>query len=66
MKLQGINEAIWYGRLVEYNGIQFKVTAVIKRKHKSKPEWYYQAELLDIHVNSVAITNIKDIQEVTT
>lgn len=66
MTLQLINEAIWYNRIVEFDGNQYMVTAVIKRKHKSKPEWYYQAELQDLHANSVTIADIEKVKEVTT
>ena len=66
MTLQAANEAVWYGRLVECNGIQYKATAIIKRKHTKKPEWSYDLELRDLHANSTTIANVEQVKEVTT
>lgn len=66
MKLQAINEAIWYGRLVECNGIQYRATALIRRRDKKKPEWSYEVELQDLKANSITIAKPEQIKEVTT
>lgn len=66
MTLQAANEAVWYERLVECNGIQYRATAIIKRKNKKKPEWSYDLVLQDLHTNSTTIANVEQVKEVTT
>lgn len=66
MTLQQVNEAIWYGRLVSCNGIQYKATAIIKRKDKKKPEWCYDVVLQDLKVNSTTIAKPEQVKEVAT
>lgn len=63
MKVEQANEIIWYGRTVTYNGIPYILTAIIKRKHKKKPEWYYQAELQDMTAtHSVVIADLERVE----
>lgn len=66
MTLQAINEAIWYNRLVECNGIKYRATAVVKSKHKKKPEWCYSVVLQDLKANSITIAGVEQVKEVTT
>lgn len=62
MELSQANEVIWYGKRVRYKGIDYTLTAVIKRKHHKLQEWYYQAELQDLTaVHSVVIASLKDV-----
>ena len=62
MKVNEANEIMWYGKTVTYNNIPYKLTAVIKRRHHKKPEWYYQAELQDLTVvHSVVIADLEKV-----
>lgn len=63
MKVEQANEIIWYGKTVTYNGVPYKLTAIIKRKHKKKPEWYYQAELRDMTaIHSVVTADLERVE----
>ena len=62
MTIEQANECMWYGKPVLHDGTEYTLTAVIKRKHRKKPEWYYQAELRDTKApNSVIIANLEKI-----
>jgi hypothetical protein len=63
MQLQEANEVIWYGKSVLYDGREYTLTAVIKRKHHKLPEWYYQAELQDMTARHSVV--IADLGKVT-
>lgn len=52
MNMVAANKAIWYGLPVTYNGIEYIMTAIIKRKHPQKQAFIYQAELKDIVAKS--------------
>ncbi len=63
MKVEQANEIIWYGKTVTYNGVPYKLTAIIKRKHNKKPEWYYQAELRDMTaIHSLVIADLEKVK----
>lgn len=65
MELSEANEAIWYGKRVRYNGTDYTLTAIIKRKHYKLPEWYYQAELQDLTaIHSVVIAALENVSVV--
>lgn len=52
MTVKEANEAMWYDTTVEYNGIEYRLNALIKKKHHREPRFYYQAELKDLSANS--------------
>ncbi len=64
MQLENANEVIWYGKPVLYDGIEYTLTAVIKRKHHKENKWHYQAELTDIKAaRSVVIVPLEKVVE---
>ena len=63
MNVEQANEIIWYGKTVIFEGIEYTLTAIIKRKHYKEPKWYYQAELQDKTAkHSIVIADLKKVE----
>lgn len=54
------SEAIWFNIPVEYEGTEYRLTAIIKRKGKGG--WYYQGELQSLVANSIVIADLDKIK----
>ena len=63
MQVAEANDVIWNKKVVEYKGVSYYLTAVIKRRHNQKAEWYYQAELRDMTaLHSVVIADLNLVE----
>ncbi len=63
MDIKQAYDIIWYGKTVIYKDVEYTLTAVITRKHHSKSEWYYQAELQDKTAkHSIVIADLEKVK----
>lgn len=46
------NKAIWYDKPVIFDGREYQITGIVKRKHPRQHAFLYQAELKDKVANS--------------
>lgn len=61
MKLERVKHAMAYKETIEYQGIEYSISAVTMRIYQGK--WYYQAELQSLHANSIVIAALEDVNE---
>ena len=62
MLLELANKVIWHGKIVLFDGTEYRLTAVIKRRHYKEPKWYYQAELQSLTAKSVVIADLEKVE----
>lgn len=63
MTVKEANEAMWYSTPVIFNGTEYAITALIKRKHHREPRFHYQAELKDLKsASSLAFADLDRVQ----
>lgn len=61
MQLDEVKVVIAKKQLVEHQGINYTVSAVIMRLHHKEIKWYYQLELQDLKTNCIVIADIERV-----